>query len=62
MRFKEGERVSHEDLGDGEVIEVIMWNRKTDAGYLVQFEETPAVRYNMAQNPCIVLPYTLKKQ
>jgi len=64
MRFKEGERVSHEYLGDGKVTKVIKsaMDSRHNAAYMVLFDHCPPVGYNMGHNPCMVFPSTLKKQ
>lgn len=55
-RFKIGDRVKDSDyLGEGIVTKVIKSSEGTIIGYMVLFDKTPDVRYNMGENPCFVL-------
>ncbi len=57
-RFKIGDSVrDSEFLGEGKVTEIIKsdLDSKLVIGYMVMFDKTPDVRYNMGENPCFVL-------
>jgi hypothetical protein len=57
MKFKIGQRVKHNYLGKGKIV-------KTFKGlpfvFLVLFDKTPDVRYNMCQNPTPVFKTDLE--
>ena len=57
-KFSPDQRVVDEYLGAGTVIERIKINPFCIA-YMVRFDETPDVRYNMGQNPTMVFPGSL---
>lgn len=61
LKWQVGERVKHEYLGSGEVTKVIKsaMDSRVNAGYLVLFDERPAVEYNMGKNLCLVFPSSL---
>ena len=52
-KYKIGDRVLHKHLGAGEVTKVMRFTRFQMA-YMVMFDKTPDVRYNMGKNPCFV--------
>jgi len=63
-KLKIGDRVQDDGfLGEGEVVEIVMeyYNNKAHTGYMVKFDKTPDVRYNMAQNPCFMLKGSIQK-
>ena len=62
-QFKVGDRVTDEYLGDGIVIDIIksFYNSKVAQFYIVLFDNTPDVRYNMGNRKCLVLPSSLKE-
>ncbi len=61
--FKQGERVVDGYLGAGEIFSVIYASSpKKLFGYSVLFDETPDMRYNCGENPCLVFPDTLIKE
>jgi len=53
-KYKIGDRIIHKHLGAGEVTEVMRFTR-VQMAYMVMFDKTPDVRYNMSKNPCFVL-------
>ena len=66
-RFKIGDRVKDAFLGEGKVTEIIKsgLDSKLVIGYMVMFDKTPHIRYNMGENPCFVLSeqlYDCKKK
>ena len=57
-RFKIGDRVKDSGfLGEGEVTKIIKsdLDSKVIVGYMVMFDKTPDIRYNMGENPCFML-------
>ena len=64
LRFSVGERVEHNYLGAGEVTKIIKSavDSRIIVGYMVLFDERPAVEYNMGQNPCLVFPADLDRE
>tara|TARA_R110000803_G_scaffold32357_2_gene71373 strand:+ start:2566 stop:2784 length:219 start_codon:yes stop_codon:yes gene_type:complete len=62
--FSEGDRVHDEYLGGGEVTEVIMsaMDSRHKCAYVVKFDVTPPVEYNMGSNPAMVFPASLKRE
>jgi hypothetical protein len=62
MKHKLNDRVVDACLGAGEVKELIesSLQRGMVVGYMVLFDKTPDVRYNMGQNPTMVFPSALK--
>lgn len=62
-QFKVGDRVNDEYLGNGVVIDIIksFYNSKVAQFYIVLFDKTPDVRYNMGNRECLVLPSSLKE-
>ena len=58
-KFSIGQRVVAEYLGTGTVIEQIKIARGNIA-YMVRFDKTPDVRYNMGENPTMVFPSSLR--
>ena len=64
LKFKKNERVVDDYLGAGEVEEVIESSLQKGliVAYMVRFDKTPDVRYNMAQNPTMVFPSGLKPE
>jgi hypothetical protein len=62
MKHKLNDRVVDAYLGAGEVKELIesSLQRGMVVGYMVLFDKTPDVRYNMGQNPTMVFPSALK--
>jgi len=61
-KFSPGQRVVAEYLGAGTVIERIKISRLNPLcmAYMVRFDETPDVRYNMGENPTMVFPSSLR--
>jgi hypothetical protein len=57
MKFKIGQRVKHEYLGEGEVIKFF----KDIPLVSVKFDNIPDVRYNMGENPTAVWYVDLKE-
>ena len=56
-KFKIGDRVTDSDfLGEGEIVKIIKSDSdsKTIIAYMVMFDKTPDVRYNMGENPCFM--------
>jgi hypothetical protein len=62
-KFKEGDRVMHNYLGAGTVEQVVESSYVMNYmfAYIVRFDETPSVRYNMAQNPTLVFASNLRE-
>ena len=58
-KFSIGQRVFAEYLGAGTVVERIKINPLCIA-YMVRFDKTPDVRYNMGENPTMVFPSSLR--
>ncbi len=61
--FDVGSRVNHNYLGDGEVTEAI-YSRpftKEPMLYMVKFDVTPDVKYNMGENPTLAFPEDLRE-
>ena len=58
-KFSIGQRVVAEYLGAGTVIGRIKIARGNTA-YMVRFDATPDVRYNMGGNPTMVFPSSLR--
>ena len=57
-RFKVGDKVKDSDfLGAGTITRIIKsdFDSKVIIGYMVMFDNTPDIRYNMGQNPCFML-------
>jgi len=57
-RFKIGDRVKDSGfLGEGEVTKIIKSDLDCNeiVGYMVMFDKTPDVRYNMDENPRFML-------
>ena len=50
-----GDRVKEDYLGEGEVIKILKDLYGNAWGYLVMFDKTPDVRYNMGENPTLAL-------
>ena len=63
-KFKKGDRVIDDYLGAGAVESEIRSGLASGMviGYMVLFDKTPDVRYNMARNPTIVFAGTLKAE
>jgi len=61
-KFSLGQRVIAEYLGAGTVVEVMKLARGNPLciAYMVRFDETPDVRYNMGENPTMVFPGSLR--
>jgi len=61
-KFSLGQRVVDEYLGAGTVIERIKIARGNPLciAYMVRFDKTPDVRYNMGENPTMVFPSSLR--
>ena len=61
-KFSQGQRVVAEYLGAGTVIERIKIARGNPLciAYMVRFDKTPDVRYNMGENPTMVFPSSLR--
>ena len=62
QKFTYGQRVIDDYLGAGTVVKQInssMDNNYTVA-YMVRFDKTPDVRYNMGENPTMVFPVSLR--
>lgn len=55
-KYKVGERVTDEYLGDDTVVEQICsgLDKRLIIAYIVLFDKTPDYRYNMATNPALV--------
>jgi len=64
LKHKVGDRVVHENLGNGEVTKAIKsaLDSRFIVAYLVHFDETPDVRYNMGYNPAMVFPSSLRRE
>lgn len=64
MEHKLNDRVIDDCLGAGEVKELIgsSLQRGMVVGYMVLFDKTPDVRYNMGQNPTMVFPSALRAE
>lgn len=61
-KFTQGQRVIDSYLGAGTVVELIkpFLSSKLCVAYMVQFDKTPDVRYNMGENPVMVFPSSLR--
>tara|TARA_R110000851_G_C12813264_1_gene538719 strand:+ start:386 stop:580 length:195 start_codon:yes stop_codon:yes gene_type:complete len=62
-KFKKDDRVLDDYLGAGSVLG--SWPIKTgvvDIAYMVLFDKTPDVRYNIGENPCMVFTGSLKAE
>ena len=55
MKFKKGDRVKHEYLGEGTFIKEISFMS------LVKWDNVPAIKYNMGTNPCVIFTEQLIK-
>jgi len=64
LKFKKSDRVVDDYLGAGTVEKVIESSLQKGlvVAYIVLFDKTPDVRYNMAQNPTMVFPSSLKSE
>ena len=64
LKFKKRDRVVAEHLGAGTVDEVVESSLQKGlvVAYIVLFDKTPDVRYNMGQNPTMVFPSSLKRE
>ena len=60
--FKKGQQVVHDYLGKGEIVKLIKssLDSKLTVAYMVRFDKTPPMRYNMRENPTMVFPESLK--
>ena len=55
-RYKQGDRINTEEFGCGTVV-----NESCVKGaYMVLWDKTPDVCYNMGTNPCMWLPWTFR--
>ena len=50
--MKVGDRVKHDYLGKGTVVEYPIRALRILA--LVKWDKTPSIRYNMGENPCVI--------
>lgn len=62
-QFKVGDRVTDNYLGNGTIIKVLesFYNSKIAQFYIVLFDNTPDIRYNMGNKECLVLPDMIKE-
>ena len=49
-----GDRVKDDFLGEGEVVKIIKNDYGDDGAYMILFDKTPPVRYNMGENPALM--------
>lgn len=63
MKFEIGQRVEEDYLGKGTITKSIQsdLSSKLTIAYMVHFDKTPDVRYNMGTNPCFVFATDLKE-
>jgi hypothetical protein len=61
-KFKKDDRVLDDYLGAGSVVRPIKsgLDSRMIIAYIVLFDKTPDVRYNMGENPCMVFTGSLK--
>ena len=61
-KFSLGQRIVVAEFGAGTIIERIKIARGNPLciAYMVRFDETPDVRYNMGENPTMVFPSSLR--
>jgi hypothetical protein len=54
--FDIGDKVSHDDLGNGTVLNVVMhyYNKKLPEYYIVYFDNTPSLSYNNGNRECLI--------
>lgn len=54
--YKPGDRINHEYLGNGTLIENlgVTISGKKPTGWLIRFDNTPPEEYNCGENPCLV--------
>jgi hypothetical protein len=59
-----GQRVIDEHLGAGTVVRPIKSSLDSQlcVAYMVRFDKTPDVRYNMGENPTMVFPSSLRPE
>ena len=64
LKFNEKDRVVDDCLGAGMVEKVVESSLQKGlvVAYIVFFDKTPDVRYNMSQNPTMVFPSSLKRE
>ncbi len=58
--MKIGDKVIDDYLGDGEIVNDLTHIIK--GAFMVKFDKTPPIRYNMGQNPTMVFNNSLKLQ
>ena len=55
--MKIGDKVTHEYLGDGEIVDDLKLLSTT--AYMVKFDKIPPIRYNMGENPTLAFESNL---
>ena len=58
MTFKPGTKVTHDYLGNGEVVRSL--EKYAINGWLIQFDKDPPYEYNMNLNPTFIFKNELK--
>ena len=65
INYKPGDRINHEYLGHGTLIENIgtTVSGKKSTGWLIRFDNRPPEEYNCGENPCLVFetPTSMRK-
>ena len=63
-QFKVNDRIVHEYLGDGTIIEIIkdFYNSKRASFYILLVDIAPDLRYNGGSRECLVLPNQIIKK
>lgn len=55
--MKIGDKVTDEYLGNGEIVDDL--NRSIKGAFMVKFDITPDIRYNMGENPTLAFKENL---
>ena len=52
-KLKVGNKITHDFLGQGEVVKIIQGTSKKVFAYMVMYEKNPPLDYNGGCNPCL---------